>query len=165
MYALHDRRDALQTHAGIHRGLGQGHQHAVGGPIVLHEHKVPDFHIAVAVFIRGSRRAAGNFRAVIVENLRARTTRPSFSHGPEIGLLAYARAASRIDADLLGPDPLRFVVFRENRDPQTILRNSERTGDEIPREMNRFALEVIAEAEVAEHLEKSVMPGGITDIL
>ena len=58
-----------------------------------------------------------------------------------------------------------FIIFVEYRDPETILRNSERAGHEIPREMNRFALEVIAEAEIAEHLEKSVMPRRVADIL
>ena len=31
--------------------------------------------------------------------------------------------------------------------------------------MDRLALEIIAEAEIAEHLEEGVMPGGIADIL
>ncbi len=30
--------------------------------------------------------------------------------------------------------------------------------------MNGFALEVVAEAEIAQHLEKCVVPGGIADI-
>ena len=41
----------------------------------------------------------------------------------------------------------------------------ERSGDEIPGEMDRLALEVVAEAEVAEHLEKRVVPGGVADVL
>ena len=31
--------------------------------------------------------------------------------------------------------------------------------------MNRFALEVVAKAEIAEHFEKSMMPGRVADIL
>ncbi len=31
--------------------------------------------------------------------------------------------------------------------------------------MYRFALEIVAEAEVAQHLEKRVMPRGVADVL
>ena len=38
-------------------------------------------------------------------------------------------------------------------------------GHELPGESDRVALEVIAEAEVAEHLEERVVAGGMTDLL
>jgi hypothetical protein len=38
-------------------------------------------------------------------------------------------------------------------------------GQELPGEADRLALEVVAEAEVAEHLEEGVMPGGVADVL
>ena len=38
-------------------------------------------------------------------------------------------------------------------------------GDQGPGELNRLRLEVIAEGEIAQHFKKSMMPGGIADIL
>ena len=38
-------------------------------------------------------------------------------------------------------------------------------GDELPGEANRVALEVVAEREVAEHLEERVVPRGVADLL
>src|SRR5256885_4375988 len=38
-------------------------------------------------------------------------------------------------------------------------------GDELPRELDRVALEVIAKREVAEHLEERVVPRGVADLL
>ncbi len=52
VHALHDGGDALEAHAGIHRGLGQRRERAVGGAVELHEHQVPDLDVAVAVLIR-----------------------------------------------------------------------------------------------------------------
>ena len=55
MHMLQHRRNTLQPHAGIHRGLGQRMQHKVVAAflfIVLHEHEIPDFDVAVAIGIR-----------------------------------------------------------------------------------------------------------------
>ena len=82
----------------------------------------------------------------------------------KLDFFAHSRAARRADADLLGPDALGFVILGEHRDPEALLRNAERAGDEIPREMNRLALEIVAEAEIAEHLEERVVPGGVADV-
>ncbi len=51
VHALHHGGDALQAHAGIHRGLGQRRQLAVGGAVELHEDQIPDLDVAVAVFV------------------------------------------------------------------------------------------------------------------
>src|SRR3954462_6324840 len=38
-------------------------------------------------------------------------------------------------------------------------------GDELPREANRIALEIVSEGEIAEHLEERVVPRGVPDLL
>src|ERR1700690_3274684 len=154
VHTLHDRRDTIKAHAGIDGRFGQGHQHAVRRAIVLHEYEIPDFHIAVAVLVDGTRRSAGNPRAVIVEYFGAWTAGSGFAHGPKIRLFAQPGTARRIDADFLGPDAFGFVVLGEHRDPEALLRDPERTGNEIPGEVDRFAFEIVAEAEIAEHLEE-----------
>jgi Xaa-Pro aminopeptidase len=50
-------------------------------------------------------------------------------------------------------------------DPEPVLRQAEHLGDEFPRPADGLFLEVIAEAEVAEHLEERVMAGGVADVL
>ena len=37
--------------------------------------------------------------------------------------------------------------------------------DQVPGELDRAILEVIAEREIAEHLEEGVVPGGVADIV
>ena len=56
--ALHDRRDALQSHAGVHRWLWQRSQNAIRRTIELHENIVPDFHVAVTIASNGTVLAA-----------------------------------------------------------------------------------------------------------
>src|ERR1700678_2992258 len=165
MDALHDGGDALQSHARVHRGFGQRHERTIRRAVVLHEYEVPDLHIPITVFVGRARRPAGDLRTVIVEDLRARTTGARFAHGPEIRLLAHPRAARRINADLLGPNALRLVVLLVHRHPQSVLWNSQSPGDEVPREMNGLALEVVAEAEIAQHFEKSMVPGRVAHVL
>jgi hypothetical protein len=41
-HALQHGRDALEPRPGVHARLGQRHERAVGLPVVLHEHEVPD---------------------------------------------------------------------------------------------------------------------------
>src|SRR6185437_1045506 len=90
MHSLHDRSNALQTHAGIDGRFWQRRELAVGRAVVLHKDEIPDLDIAVAVLVRRARRPARYFRAVVEENLAARSTGTGVSHRPEVGLLAHA---------------------------------------------------------------------------
>src|SRR5256885_7295645 len=49
-----------------------------------------------------------------------------------------------------------------HRAPQPRRVESQGVDEEIPGEMNRLALEIVAKGEVAEHLEEGVVPGGVT---
>ncbi len=71
----------------------------------------------------------------------------------------------RIDADFLQPDVGGLLVVAVDGDPQALRRDGQRDGDELPGEADRVLLEVVAEAEVAEHLEEGVMPGRVADVL
>jgi hypothetical protein len=86
LHALHHGGDALQPHAGIDAGFGQGDVRAVWLAIELHEDEVPDFDEAVAVFVRAAGRAAGDVVAVVVENLGTRAAGAGITHLPEIVL-------------------------------------------------------------------------------
>ncbi len=148
-------------------------QHAIRSPVELHEYVVPDFDVTVAVFFRRAWRAAPDFRAVIEENLAARTARAGITHGPEvIGGVRCAFVVANTDhalgghADLLGPDVVGFVVSGVHRDPEFFLGQVEPFfgGQEGPGVGDGITLEIVTEAEVAQHFEKSMVTSGIADV-
>src|SRR5436309_15020745 len=103
MLALQHRGDALETHAGVDRGLGQRMHHALVIPVELHEHQVPDLDIAVAVRLRRARRAARDAGTVVVEDLAARAAGPGVGHLPEVVRLVFLPAGLVADADAALP--------------------------------------------------------------
>ncbi len=171
MHVLHHRTDPLQAHAGVHRRRRQRMQHAIGGAVELHEDVVPDLDVTVAVFFRRARWAAPDVGAVIIENLGARAARAGIAHGPEVvgsvrRALVVADANHALDGhtDLLGPDVIGFVVGRVDRDPELFLGQLQHAGQEGPGEGNRIFLEIVAEAEVTQHLEEGVVASGIANV-
>jgi hypothetical protein len=64
-------------------------------------------------------------------------------------------------ADLLRPDVEGLVVGGVDRGPELVLRQPVVDREQLPRELDRVALEVVAEAEVAQHLEERVVARGI----
>ena len=65
--------------------------------------------------------------------------------------------------DLL-PELLGFVVFAEDGDVELVLRQAVILGDQVPGELDGVGFEVIAEGEIAQHLEESVVAAGVADI-
>ena len=57
-----------------------------------------------------------------------------------------------------------FVVIPVDGDQQPFGGQAQVPGHEIPGMANCLPLEVVAEAEIAQHLEESVMAGGISDV-
>ncbi len=60
---------------------------------------------------------------------------------------------------------MRGLVVRVDRDPETIRIEAQRVGQITPGKRDRFFLEIITEAEVAEHLEERMVTGGKPHIL
>ena len=58
-------------------------------------------------------------------------------------------------ADRVVPDLLGLVVGDVDGDPDAVAVEAEHLGDELPRPRDGVGLEVVAEAEVAEHLEEA----------
>jgi hypothetical protein len=50
-------------------------------------------------------------------------------------------------------------------DQQLVLVDAEILGEQLPGELDRVLLEIVAEGEIAEHLEERVMPRGVADIV
>ena len=163
--ALQHGRDALEAHAGVDRGLGQVEAGRLVDLLVLHEDEVPDLDPAVAVLVRAARRPARDVGAVIVEDLRARAARAGVAHGPEIVAGADPDDAPLVEPGDLAPQLERLVVAGVDRDQEPVPVEAVFLGDQVPGELDRQRLEVVAEAEIAQHLEEGVVPGGVADIV
>ncbi len=163
--ALQHRGHALEPHAGVDRGPRQVDALAARQLLVLHEHEIPDFDETVALGVGAARRPARDVLAVIVENLRARPARPGFAHGPEIIGAGDADDLPLRQAGDLPPKRERLVVVDIDRDRQALGRHAELLGHQVPGELDGAFLEIIAEREIAEHLEEGVMARGVADIV
>ncbi|MNQ71228.1 hypothetical protein D3C85_858900 [compost metagenome] len=111
---------------------------------------------------------------MIEEDLGARAARTGIAHGPEVvGGIGRTLVVADADhplgrhADFLVPDLVGFVVVGVDGDPELVLRQFQPVvaGEEFPGEVDGIALEVIAETEVAQHLEEGVVTRGVTDVL
>jgi hypothetical protein len=136
-----------------------------GHPVVdllLHEHVVPDLDVAVLIGLGAA--LAPVRRAAIDVDLRARARR-SRGVGPPV---VVGRAPSHDpvpgDPDVL-PDLHRLVVGLEDRDPQAAGVDPEDLRDELEPPAAGLALEVVAEREVAEHLEERQVSIRVPDVL
>ena len=176
VHVLQHGREPLETHAGVDAGLRQRRhgERAVHRllAVELHEHEVPDLDVAVAVGLGRSRRPAPDLRAVVVEDLRAGAAGTGVGHLPEVvgGVLralvvADAHDALARHADLVRPDVVGLVVVDVDGDPELVRRQPVGDGQQLPGVLDRVALEVVAEAEVAQHLEERVVPRRVADVL
>ncbi|MNY45592.1 hypothetical protein D3C86_1807080 [compost metagenome] len=111
--------------------------------------------------------------AVVEEDLGARAARAGVTHRPEVVrgvgralVVADAHHALGRHADLLGPDVVGLVVAGVDGDPELFLGQVQplRRGEELPGVADRVALEIVAEAEVAQHLEESMVTCGVADV-
>ncbi len=164
--ALKDGRHALEAHPGIDVLLGQRLERSVLVALVLHEHEVPVLHVPVAI---ASRRAllgaAAESLTLVVVQLRARSARPGGAGGPEVVGSTHAHDSLGGHVALLKPQPLGLVVILVDRRPDPLGVELQDLGGVLPRPADGLSLEVVAEAEVAEHLEERVVAtGGADDV-
>ncbi len=163
--ALEDRGDPLEAHAGVDRGFWQGLALAGLQLLELHEHEVPDLDEAVAVLVRAAGRAARHVGAVVVEDLRAGAAGAGVAHLPEIVRGRDPEHAAFRQARDLAPEIERLVVLGVDRGQEPIRGQAVLLGDQLPGELDGDVLEVVAEREVAEHLEEGVVAGGVADVV
>jgi hypothetical protein len=158
--ALQDRGHAVEPHAGVDVARRQRLQVVGGTLVVLHEDEVPELQEALVLTARKIVGAAEVKAAVEVE-LRARSARPDGAGFPEV---LRARAADdpltrnpdglpELDGLLVGAEVERLVT-REDGDPDVPFLEAEDLARELPGEFDGTLLEVVADREVAEHLEE-----------
>ncbi len=163
--ALQHRADPLQPHAGVD-GRARQRLAPVGVDLlVLHEHEVPDLDEAVAVLVRAARRAACDGGAVVVEYLRTRAAGAGGAHRPEVVAGGDADDAAVGKARHLAPEVGRLVVVVIDGDQQLVLRQAEVLGQQLPRQRDGAFLEIVAEREIAQHLEERMVARGVADIV
>ena len=169
VHVLQHGRQPLQAHAGIDARRRQRHQGAVGLLVELHEHEVPDLDVAVAVLVGRARRAAGDVRAVVVEDLGAGAAGAGVGHLPEVvgrirRALVVADAHDPLfrHADHVAPQRVGFLVGVIDGDQQALGRQLPHAGQQFPGPGDGVLLEVVAERPVAQHLEEGVVAGGVT---
>jgi hypothetical protein len=114
--------------------------------------------------------ALAELRAPVEVDLGARPGWTGVGHPPPVLLVALGKVAPpdeplRRQPDLVLPDGVGDVVGGVHGRRQAVGGDPEILGHERPRPVDRLALEVVAEAPVAEHLEQGVMPGRATDLL
>ena len=160
--ALDDGGDPLQAHAGIDAWRFQRRQRAVRAAVELRKDEIPELGVTVAFLVRRTWRAAGDLRAQVVEEFRIRAAGAGVAHRPEVVLVGH-HAAWR-QAHGAGPDAPRLVVVRVHGHPDTVLGELQDIGDELPGPDDGVFLEVVAEAEVAEHLEERLVAPGVADV-
>ena len=153
---------ALEPGAGVDARRRQRHQLAVRLGVELHEHEVPDLDVAVLVLGRAG--GGTELGAEVPEDLRARAARAGVGHAPEV-VVAEALDALGGQPDGVAPDGLGFVVGGVDGHPEALGIEAEHLGVELPRPLDRLALEVVAEAEVAQHLEEREVAVGATDVV
>ena len=162
---LQDGGDALKPHAGVDRGVGQVHARAGAKLLILHEHEIPDLDEAVTVGVGTAGRSALKLWPMVVENLRARTAGSEIAHRPEIVGSGDADDLGLGHARDLAPQRGRLLVVGEHGDDEALLVEREVAGEELPGQQDGALLEIIAEGEIAEHLEEGVVPRGVAHIV
>ena len=131
----------------------------------LHEHEIPDLDEPVAVGVGRTGRAARDVVAMVVEDLGAWTARSGVAHRPEVVAGCDADDAFVRQAGDRLPQVEGVVIVIIDRDREALFRQAEFAREQAPGELDCIVLEIIAEGEVAEHLEKGVMAGGVADIV
>ena len=84
---------------------------------------------------------------------------------PEVVFLAEFIDAVLRDHHLFVPDLIGFVIAFIYGRIQTLGIQADDLGQELPCPRNGLILEIIAEREVAQHLEESAVPRGLADVL
>ena len=149
-------------------------EHPAARPLVeLHEHEVPQLEPA-----RTGLRVVGDALRALRRAPRPRSKwislhgphGPGLGHPPEVAVVAGIDVAPdrhplRRQPDLVAPDRPGHLVVLVGRGGQALGRDAQVAGQEVPGEMDRLALEVVAEAPVAEHLEERVVARRPADLL
>src|SRR5206468_1200220 len=144
----------------------QRDERPVGLALVLLEHVVPDLDVAPAVLARVAlvRRHPG-LRALVDEHLAVGSVEAGGSEGPGVELVAQLEdLLGWKELQLLDPDVVGLVIVLVHRRDERVRVETELRREELPAPLDRFLLPVIADREVAEHLEEGLVVAVPADV-
>ena len=173
LLALHQVGQTLQTGAGIDVLLGQLADDVQVGlgldvvDLVVLEHEIPDLD-ETGLVGRGAAVLAVFGSAVHVD-LGAGAAGAGAAGGPEVVFHAEDLHVLGVEALVL-PDRAGFLIIGVRGDPQLLGVEAVaalilRGGEQLPGVVDGLFLEVVAEGEVAEHLEEGAVAGGLADLV
>ncbi len=147
-------------------GFGRGVMRAVCGPVELHEDEVPQLQVAVAVALADA--AVGSPQAISSPwSMRISEQGPQGPVSPIAQKLSFSPIAHQAllgDPDPVAPEVAGLVVLAKDRDPEPVLGQTHLGGQKFPGVADGLLLEIIAEGEVAQHLEEGVVAGRAPDV-
>ena len=175
MHVLQQGRNAFDASTCVDALVGERCQRAIVGLVVLHKDEVPKLEEAIAVAARcaavGTNGAStAVLCATVVIELAARSAWPSRAGLPKVVFATETDDAIRLDS-LLEPETARLVigghllVADKDRDPDLGGVDPPGARHEPPGELDRAGLEVVANREVAHHLEEGQMASGLADLV
>ena len=155
---LQDGQDALEAGPGVDvllRELGPG---AVGRLVELHEDQVPQLDVTVLVPELGAATLAV-LGTLVDEDLRVRSAGPRGPHGPEVVVVAHLWIRSgrspTLSIQICSASSSLSCTVTQRRSPSRP--NTSVSSSQAKRDGVFF--EVVAEAEVAQHLEEGAVVG------
>src|SRR6267142_1287632 len=157
--ALKHLRDPLEAGAGVDVLLRERHERAIRFSVVLLEHEVPDLQVAAAA-LSGIAVVLGHarLRPVVDEDLAVGSAESGRARRPEVGFVAEPEdLLGREELELLRPDVVGLVVAYVHRGDELLAVEPEDLRQELPAPLDRFLLTVVADREVAEHLEERLV--------
>ena len=162
--SLSDTGKSFKSHTCVDIGMGKRCIIVVSVVFKLSKNKVPelDKSVALTAYMTVGTSAAV-FLTPVVVNLRTRTA-GACAVLPEVILLAEANHMALLNSDLLCPDVVSLVVVKIDADIKLFGIHFHYFGAEFPRPAYSVMLEIIAEREIAEHLEISSVTCGLADI-
>ena len=135
--------------------------------LVVLEHEVPDLDVAVLVGNRAAFLAEGG--AAVHVDFGAGAAGSGATGGPKVVFHAHLLDVLGVHA-LVDPHGTGFVIVGERGHPQLLGVEAVaalilRGGEQLPGVVDGLFLEVVAEGEVAEHLEEGAVAGGLADLV
>ena len=173
LHALEQEGDTFESHTGIDvlRGQVAGDVEvdlrADLGEFELHEHEVPDLDVAVFVGHGSAFDAVGG--AAVEVDLGAVAAGAGLSGVPEVVFVVAQLDALTGNGGLFEPHVDGLGIVLMHRRPETFgIEAQSALGDGVrqqsPGELDGVALEVVAEGEVAVHLEEGAVAGRLADL-
>jgi hypothetical protein len=170
-HALLDEGHAVEAQARVDVLGRQRGERADRILVVLHEDEVPVLQEALVV-AAGKIVLLAPLDAAVEVQLAARPARPGRARRPEVLRARQlddpaARDADRLpcaDGLLVGTEA-ELGVALEDADPDVVEVEAEALERQLERELDRALLEVVADREVAEHLEEGLVARGGADVL